>query len=152
MNKNGPIIIIEDDLDDQEILAGIFTKLDCKNEIIFFSMGEKALAYLNQASVFPFLILSDINLPQLGGLELRKKIHTDAELQVRCIPYLFFTTSASKNTVIDAYSMSAQGFFIKDNTEEELEKTIRIMIAYWQRCFAPNHYQAEGDSNNEELN
>lgn len=141
MNKKGPIIIIEDDPDDQELLAAIFTKLDYDNEIVFFSDGEKALDYLNQVSALPFLILSDINMPRLNGLELKKKIHTDAQLQIRCIPYLFFTTSASKNAVIDAYSMSAQGFFIKDSSMNELEKTMRIIIEYWHRCFSPNQYE-----------
>ena len=141
MNKNGSIIVIEDDLDDKEILEEVFKKLNYKNKIVFFSDGEKALAYLNQATVMPFLILSDINMPRLNGMELRKKIHTDAELQIKCIPYLFFTTTANKNSVIDAYSMSAQGFFIKDNSAAELEITIKIMIEYWTRCYSPNQYE-----------
>ena len=141
MNKNGPIVVIEDDLDDQEILQSIFKRLNYTNKIIFFSDGEKALEYLNVTDIMPFLILSDINMPKLNGLELKKKIYTDAALQIKCIPYLFFTTSASKKAVIDAYSMSAQGFFIKDHSEAELEKTIRIMVEYWKRCFSPNQYE-----------
>lgn len=140
MNKNGPIIIIEDDEDDQEQLSTIFGRLGYNNEVLFFGDGEKALAYIRKEDVFPFLILSDINMPRLNGMELKKKIHTDAQLQVKCIPYLFFTTSASKTAVIDAYSMSAQGFFIKETTETELEKTIRSIMEYWKRCFSPNQY------------
>lgn len=140
MNKNGPIIIIEDDEDDQEQLSTIFGRLGYSNEVLFFGDGEKALAYIRKEDVFPFLILSDINMPRLNGMELKKKIHTDAQLQVKCIPYLFFTTSASKTAVIDAYSMSAQGFFIKETTETELEKTIRSIMEYWKRCFSPNQY------------
>jgi CheY-like chemotaxis protein len=143
MNKNGPIIVIEDDLDDQEILDLIFKKLDYNNEIIFFSNGEKALSYLNETTAMPFLILSDINMPRLNGMELKKKIYTDAALQIKCIPYLFFTTAASKTTVIDAYGMSAQGFFIKDTSVTELQKTIELIIEYWKRCYSPNQYDAE---------
>lgn len=142
MNKNGPIIIIEDDRDDKEILTDIFKKLDYSNEIIFFLESEKALDYLNQSEKVPFLILSDINMPRLNGLELKRKIHTDAALQVKCIPYLFFTTSASKDAVIEAYSMSAQGFFIKATSMAELEKTIFIMVEYWKRCHSPHQYEA----------
>src|SRR3954468_12318363 len=127
MNKNGPIIIIEDDQDDKEMLMDVFKKLDYSNEIIFFLESEKALDYLNRSEAAPFLILSDINMPRLNGLQLKKKIHTDAALQVKCIPYLFFTTSASKDAVVEAYSMSAQGFFIKETSMAELEKTICIM-------------------------
>jgi DNA-binding NtrC family response regulator len=142
MNKNGPIIIIEDDRDDKEILMEVFKKLDYSNEIIFFLQSEKALAYLNESETVPFLILSDINMPRLNGLELKKKIHTDAALQVKCIPYLFFTTSASKDSVVEAYSMSAQGFFIKETSMAELEKTIFIMVEYWKRCHSPHQYEA----------
>ena len=140
MNKSGPIIVIEDDPDDQEILSEIFERLGYKNQIRFFFDGEKALDYINETDVVPFLILSDINMPRLSGLDLKKKIQTDARLQVKCIPYLFFTTAADKKTVVDAYSVSAQGFFIKDHSTSELEKTLRIMIEYWLRCYAPNQF------------
>lgn len=140
MNKNGPVIIIEDDEDDKEILEGIFRKLDYDNEVAFFPDGEKALAYITREDVLPFLILSDINMPRLNGMELKKKIHTDEQLQVKCIPYLFFTTSASKKAVIDAYSMSAQGFFIKETSTTELEATIKTIMEYWKKCFSPNQY------------
>lgn len=140
MNKNGPIIIIEDDLDDQETLQTIFKDLNYPNEVVFLSDGERALAYINKEDVFPFLILSDINMPKLNGMELKNKIHTDAQLQLKCIPYLFFTTSASKKAVIDAYSMSAQGFFIKEHLQEELKATIKAIMEYWKRCHSPNQY------------
>ncbi len=142
MNKNGPVIVIEDDDDDKELLDEIFKKLDYPNKVIFFQDGEKALAYITREDVMPFLILSDINMPRISGLELKKKIHTDELLQKKCIPYLFFTTSASKNAVIDAYSMSAQGFFIKETSEKELELTISTIMEYWRRCYSPNQYEA----------
>jgi CheY-like chemotaxis protein len=142
LNKDGPIVVIEDDVDDQEILQEIFKKLDYSNEILFFSDGEKALSYLNSTEKLPFLILSDINMPKLNGLELKKKIYTDAKLQIKCIPYLFFTTSARKDSVIEAYSMSAQGFFIKSNSTAELESLIQTIIQYWKLCYSPNQYPA----------
>ena len=59
MNKGGPIIIIEDDIDDQEILSAVFNELNYKNEIIFFGDGEKALEYLTTTELEPFIIFSD---------------------------------------------------------------------------------------------
>lgn len=140
MNKNGPVIIIEDDADDQEILTLVFQKLNYPNQILFFFDGLKALEYINQKDVLPFLILSDINMPKLDGLELRNKLKTDAALQVKCIPYLFFTTALNQKSVIEAYSMSVQGFFVKQHSMEELEKTIGIIMEYWKRCAAPNDF------------
>ena len=67
MNKDGPIIIIEDDIDDQQIIGEIFKKLDHKNEIVFFHDGNLALEYLNKTDIHPFLILSDINMPKING-------------------------------------------------------------------------------------
>ncbi|MGZ5190166.1 MAG: response regulator [Flavisolibacter sp.] len=141
MNRNGPIIIIEDDQDDQEILKEIFDRLQYPNEVKFFFDGTKALEYLNDnLKVTPFLILSDINLPKLDGFALRNKIRMDAKLQTRCIPYLFFSTSASQKAVIDAYSLSVQGFFKKESSIEELQKTIVVIMEYWYRCTSPNSF------------
>lgn len=139
MNKSGPIIVIEDDADDQEILCEIFKKLDYKNEIKFFYDGHEAFDYLMASQNKPFLILSDINMPKLNGFELRDKIHNNEELRLKCIPYLFFTTSASQKAVIDAYSKSAQGFFVKPNSYDRLERTIKRIVEYWQECEAPNY-------------
>jgi DNA-binding NarL/FixJ family response regulator len=64
----------------------------------------------------------------------------DAKLQLRCIPYLFFSTSVTQNAVIKAYSLSVQGFFKKETSVTELEKTITVIMEYWKRCAAPNNF------------
>jgi len=140
MNKSGPIIVIEDDPDDQEVLIEIFEKLGYVNKIIYFQDGNEALDYLNKSDVQPFLILSDINMPKIGGFELRNRVFTNEQLQTKCIPYLFFTTSANKKAVIDAYTMSVQGFFVKANSMQALENTVRKIVEYWQECIAPNQF------------
>jgi CheY-like chemotaxis protein len=141
MNKKGPIIIIEDDADDQFLLTEAFKKLDYKYTLVFFSDGNEAITYLNRNEVTPFLILSDVNMPKINGFELREKVHTNALLQLKCIPYLFFTTNADKKSVIDAYSMSVQGFFVKPSGFNQLEKTIKTITDYWNECIAPNEYE-----------
>lgn len=140
MQKTGPIIVIEDDSDDQEILTEVFKKLNYPNELIFFSDGYEALEYITKTNVQPFIILSDINMPKIDGFELRRKIHNNEQLSIKCIPYLFFTTGVNRQAVYDAYSMSAQGFFIKPSTMEHLENTIRKIVEYWQECYAPSQY------------
>lgn len=140
MNKNGPVIIIEDDPDDQYLLQEIFKKLNYTNKVIFFCDGEEALDFLNRTDIIPFLILSDINMPKLDGFALRSKVKIDSQLQIKCIPYLFFSTAVNQEMVINAYSLSVQGFFIKPNTLSELEKTISAIMEYWKRCAAPNNF------------
>ncbi|HKG67754.1 MAG TPA: response regulator [Segetibacter sp.] len=138
MIKSGPIVIIEDDLDDQEILGEIFKRLNYSNKIIFFNDGEEAFAYISEPDVAPFLILSDINMPRLSGLELWERIQANEDLRMKCIPFIFFTTTANKKFVLEAYYKSVQGFFQKPNTLEELENKIKIIIEYWKECIAPN--------------
>jgi CheY-like chemotaxis protein len=140
MNSNGPVIIIEDDIDDKDLLIEVFLKLGYPNETLFFTDGQSALDFLNSSDVIPFLILSDINLPKLDGFALRNKIKLDAKLQLKCIPYLFFSTASSQKAVIDAYSLSVQGFFVKQNSMAELEETISVIMEYWKRCVAPNNF------------
>ena len=140
MNKEGPVVVIEDDPDDQRMLLEVFKKLNYPNEVIFFKDGNDALDYLNLTDTSPFLVLSDINMPKINGLELRQKIHTNEQLQLKCIPYLFFTTSANKKSVIEAYAMSVQGFFVKPNSYAHLESTIKRIMDYWKECIAPSEF------------
>ena len=139
MNKSGPIIVIEDDPDDQQVLVEIFEKLGYVNKIIYFLDGNEALTYLNKSDVQPFLILSDINMPKISGFELRNKVFTNEQLQTKCIPYLFFTTAANKKSVIDAYTMSVQGFFVKPSNYNEIKQIIKTIVSYWEACVSPNY-------------
>jgi CheY-like chemotaxis protein len=139
MNKTGPIIIIEDDQDDQSFLSEVFQELGYKNKVVFFGDGEEALAYLTDTSIEPFIIFSDINMPRLNGMELRQKVHENEDLRIKSIPYLFFSTSAEQQHVIDAYSKSVQGFFVKPSSYPELKETIRTIVDYWNKCVSPNY-------------
>ena len=141
MNKNGTIIIVEDDLEDQEVLGEIFEKLNYPNKVIYFFDADKVLNYLETSNDKPFIIISDINLPRLSGLELRDKLHNNEQLRLRCIPYLFLTTSIAHRDVIDAYSKSVQGFFVKPLRFNELERLIQNIITYWKDCTAPNYFE-----------
>ena len=139
MNKSGPIIIIEDDIDDQDILAEIFKELNYSNKLIFFGDSVKALEYLTDTDTEPFLVLSDINMPKLNGMELREKVHNNEDLRLKSIPYLFFSTSAEQKHVIDAYSRSIQVFFVKSNNYDKLKSTIIKIVDYWQECESPKY-------------
>jgi CheY-like chemotaxis protein len=140
MNKSGDIIIIEDDPDDQFLLEEAFGTMEYENKRIYFPDGFEALEYLRSTTSLPFLILSDINLPKLNGFELREKLNNDAELKLKCIPYLYFTTAATQQAVVNAYSKSAQGFFVKTTQFADLQDTLRVIMEYWMKCTAPNNF------------
>lgn len=138
MKKSGPIIVIEDDPEDQQILEEIFKNLKFPNKIIFFSDGPSALDYLTSTREQPFLILSDINMPVMDGFEVRDKVFKNEKL--KSIPYLFFTTGVDKKAVCDAYELSVQGFFLKPASMTQLEDTIKKIIDYWQVCYSPSQF------------
>jgi CheY-like chemotaxis protein len=139
MNKNGPIIYIDDDLDDQEVLAEVFKELDYPNEILFFSDPDEALDFLTHTKIKPFIIFSDINMPKLSGIELREKVRENKELEIKSIPYLFFSTTAEQRHVVDAYSKSIQGFFVKPTSYKEIKEVLQTIIEYWKKCVSPNY-------------
>ena len=144
MNKNGQIVVIDDDLDDQDLISQAFKELEYTNELVFFADGHGALQYLMREDVFPFIIISDINLPRLNGFALRKMVHSNEALSKKCIPYLFFSTSVSEEAVHNAYAMSVQGFFLKPHTFEKLKNTLKDIVEYWRDCYAPNNYMETG--------
>jgi CheY-like chemotaxis protein len=141
MNKGGEIIVVEDDIDDQDLFSEALNNIGVPNKILFFGNGESALEYLEKEGTEPFLILSDINLPRLNGFELRERVFTNKKLSNKCIPYIFFTTAANKDSVVNAYAFSAQGFFEKPSSFKELEDILRSIIDYWKRCYSPSDFK-----------
>ena len=72
-------------------------------------------------------------------MELRDKIHNNEDLRLKSIPYLFFSTSSEQRHVIDAYSRSIQGFFVKPANYDRLKNVIIKIVEYWQECESPNY-------------
>jgi CheY-like chemotaxis protein len=137
MHKKGPIIIIEDDADDQELMNEIFRELQIPNLVKFFNSCLQAFDYLLTTIEKPFLIISDINLPAMTGLELYKKIMSNDVLRVRTIPFIFLTTSSDSQTVAQAFEMPVQGFFVKPSSIHELKDMMKMIIDYWKICRHP---------------
>jgi len=139
MNKSGPIIIIEDNPADQEILSEIFEELNYDNKLIFFGDSILALEYLTDTDVEPFLVISDLRMPKLNGMELREKLINNEDIRLKTIPYLFFSTTAEQKDVINAYSRSIQGFFVKPAAYDKQKDLIVKIVEYWQECESPNY-------------
>lgn len=137
MAINGPIIIVDDDDDDHYILKRVCEKLGVTTPINFFSDGRRLLDYLRTTTERPFIILCDVNMPVMNGLELKRQIDHDEFIKKKGIPFIFFSTSAMSSIVRDAFSMSVQGFFLKAQSLDELEKTLSIIFDYWARCEHP---------------
>jgi len=137
MPKNGPIVIIEDDVDDQELLTEIFMELEIPNILRFFDSSLQAFDYLLTGLEKPFLIISDINLPVMTGLELYKMIKRNDSLKKKTIPFIFLTTTSDNKVITQAYEMFVQGFFVKPASIQELKEMIRMIVDYWKICRRP---------------
>lgn len=135
---NSPILIVEDDPDDQDILRSVCSELGIEDRLFFFSNGNKILEYLKATTQKPLLILCDINMPLMDGIELLENINRDAYLKKKSIPFIVFSTAASPAQVRRAYELSVQGFFLKENSFEELKKTMHLILRYWLKCRHPN--------------
>lgn len=133
----GPIIIIDDDLEDLELIKEGFGQLQIENEIIAFVDGYEFLEYISLSSAKPFFILCDINMGKIGGLSLQKKIADDPRLKMKCIPFIFFSTSRASRSVLEAYSHNVQGYFIKPNNMSKMKEMFQGMITYWKNSEHP---------------
>jgi CheY-like chemotaxis protein len=137
-----PILIVEDDVeddaDDQYFIRTICDKLGLVGELIFFEDGQKALNYLQNTERKTFLILCDINMPVMNGLELRRKIQENEHLRKKSIPFIFLSTAARPKEVEEAYDLTVQGFFVKASQLSEMEKSLDLILNYWIRCKHPN--------------
>jgi CheY-like chemotaxis protein len=139
MAKSGPIVIVEDDLDDQTILEEVIKETGTTNELLFFTNGPAAFEFLKTTTSQPFLILSDVNLPIQSGIEFKRSIDADPQLRHKSIPFVFFSTSVDKTFVTQAYTeMTVQGFFKKATSFDELVKVMRLIMDYWKLCKHPN--------------
>jgi CheY-like chemotaxis protein len=135
--KDQPVVIIEDDGDDQDIVRVLCEEIGICDTLVFFSNGMDALKYLRSANPKPFIILCDINMPQMNGFQLRREINKDPVLRERSIPFVFFSTAASNQQISNAYDLTVQGFFVKENSFHETKNTLDIIFKYWKKCKRP---------------
>jgi CheY-like chemotaxis protein len=138
MPKSGPIIIVEDDPDDQDLLKEVFNELKIVNRLCFFSNAREALDYLLTTSEKPFLIISDINMPAMSGLDFLKFINEHDQLKGKGIPFIFLTTSNDQLLMKEAYDTSAQGYFVKPISIGTYGQLIKTIVDYWM--FASRAY------------
>lgn len=139
MPKSGPIVIVEDDKDDQELFQDIFKEIGIQNELLFFVRCSEAYHYLKTMPEQPFIIISDVNLPEQNGMEFKRNIDEDPELRQKSIPFVFLSTSVEKKLVDTAYKeMTVQGFFQKKPNYGELKSVLRMIVEYWKECRHPN--------------
>lgn len=138
MNKK-PIIIIDDDKDDLDFIRQALLELNVENEITSFDDGYAFLDFARATKNKAFFTLCDINMAKINGLELKKQIFEDEELRMKCVPFIFLSSSMASSSVMRAYSFDVQGYFIKPNNFEKLKEMLASIINYWGHSQVPDN-------------
>ncbi|HVG16198.1 MAG TPA: response regulator [Chitinophagaceae bacterium] len=129
MQRN-PILIVDDDHDDLEMIQEVVKKLKIERPIHYFKSGLELRNFL-ETSLSPFLIICDVNLPGETGFEVRKSIVDNPEFKYKSVPFIFWSTDASEKQIQYAYDLPAQGFFLKPVNFNNLCATFQTILAYW---------------------
>lgn len=137
MSKTGPIIIIDDDQKEQEVYQTVFTESGIKNKVLYFDNGREALDYLTTTQEDPFLIISDISMPRMDGMDLRRQIAANPYLKKKGTPFVFRSATATDSDVKEAFELSVQGFFAKTNNLIQVKNQIDVILDYWMECCDP---------------
>ncbi|HMH23280.1 MAG TPA: response regulator [Puia sp.] len=137
MPRSGPIILVEDDIDDQELITEIIGGSPVRNPLKIFHNGLQALEYLKNSTEYPFLIICDVNMPVMNGLELRQHMQDDLSMHNRSAPFIFLSTTEDREVVKKAFALSVQGFFKKPSEFRELQRLLELALNYWKHCEYP---------------
>lgn len=134
---NRPILVVEDSPEDWLILQRAVGKSNLKNKVIRVKDGDEALDYLHHRGDFidasraprPGIILLDLNLPGINGLEVLSEIKTDPQL--RTIPVVVLTTSKDERDIEACYQRGASSFINKPVDTKEFMAAITRLKDYW---------------------
>lgn len=130
--KKGHILVVEDDLIDQITIQKAMRELNINNRLIMVENGEEALQYLLEAdTILPELIIVDINMPQMNGIELVRSLKANPEL--RRIPVIMLTTSQEKQDIADVFDVSVAGYMVKPVSFQAYKALIQLIYNYWSK-------------------
>ena len=129
------VLVVEDNPNDVTIIKRAMRKSDVKCELYFARDGEEALDVLYQKNDFediprPDLILLDINLPKIDGLEVLETIKKDEGL--RRIPVIVLTISDREGDMVRAYDSGAASYMTKPVDSKDFERLIQTVQDYWR--------------------
>ena len=130
------IVVVDDSAADRLLLERALGANDPTLQIRTFADGRTALEHLlsvaSGQAPLPRLVLLDLRMPRLGGLELLAELQ--ASPQTRRIPVVVLATSSSRTDVLRAYELGACSYLVKPNRLSELEALIQTVKDYWLRA------------------
>jgi CheY-like chemotaxis protein len=128
-SKTVTILLVEDDEIDVKALRWAFDKLKIANPLVVAGDGVEALEMLKDLPR-PFLIITDINMPRMNGIELLRKIRQSADYRDSIVFAL--TTSNDEQDKIDAYDHNVAGYMLKSDMGTSFQRAIALIDNYWK--------------------
>ncbi len=131
-----PILLVEDSPDDLELILRALAMTCIANDVVTVGDGEQALAYLRREGTYagrlpgnPAVVLLDLKLPKIGGLEVLKSIKADPDL--KSIPVVMLTSSNGQEDLTRAYQLKANAYVVKPTDLTEFVRAVRELCLFW---------------------
>lgn len=129
------ILIVDDSPKDVELAIAALSENNMANEIIVAEDGEEALDYLYKRGKFidehgfPAVILLDIKMPKMNGIEVLKHIRNDSKFKL--IPVIMVTSSREEKDLVESYKLGANSYVVKPVDFAQFMEAIKILGQYW---------------------
>jgi len=131
--SSGSILLVEDNLDDIDLTLMAFRKNNIQNEVLVAKTGERALELLHgegsEKNSLPAVVLMDINMPGMSGLEALK--HIRSHPRTRALPVVILTSSKEDQDIIDGYGSGANSYIRKPVNFNEFVEAVKQLGMYW---------------------
>ncbi len=137
MRSSKPILLVEDDSVDAMTIKRAFKDLNITNKLVHTVNGEQALEYLrDQSNERPCVIISDLNMPKMNGIEFIKAAKSDDKLKK--IPVVVLTTSKQDQDKLDTFDLSVAGYMVKPVDYMQFVEAVRAINLYWTLSELPD--------------
>lgn len=127
--KQLKVLLIEDDTIEVMKMHRALSTLEEKHTIVEASNGEVALSILQQNNTLPDIILLDLNMPKINGIEFLTILKNDERLKY--IPTIILTTSNNQRDLLSCYNLGIAGYVLKPLKYEEYVQKIARVFSYW---------------------
>jgi len=130
MRSLKPILLVEDDDIDAMTVERALKQIHVVNKLVHRLNGEDALEYLrNEPDNRPCVILLDLNMPRMNGIEFLRVVKADSEL--RRIPVVVLTTSRDEQDKVESFDLSVAGYMVKPADYQKFVEAMRAIDIYW---------------------
>ncbi|TCI90351.1 response regulator [Tenacibaculum sp. M341] len=129
MQKKLTILLIEDDQIEIMKFNRILSKLNSIHNVIEANNGEEALEILSDRDNLPSIILLDLNMPKINGIEFLKILKNDEVLKY--LPTVVLTTSSNQKDMLECYKIGIAGYIVKPLKYEDYQSKLVKVLSYW---------------------